>query len=192
MRRISEPAPTTGTRDVKVNLVTPKSVLPFFLIATLVASGGTAQLPTASNTITLGLVPDTTAGGRNLLLRIEASQVSDLYGLAFDVKFPKKRLRWKKNTEVVGSFFSEDDTTVTVVLDRQKPRGMLHVGASRLGEVPGVSGSGILIEIGFVNRAKSGPRELTLSEAVAFDSNAEPIPDVIWEVAPFQDASSGD
>jgi hypothetical protein len=130
-------------------------------------------------------VPDP-VGGKNLLLRIEAIDVTDVYGLSFDLKFPKKRLRWKRKSRVAGSFLSGDDTVETAIIDKQKPRGTLHVGITRLGEVPGVTGSGILLDIGFVNRAKSGPRELTLSNAAVFDSSAKEIPDVIWEVIPFQ------
>ena len=158
-----------------------------FLLLVMLSTSAAAQFPGPSNTITVSLVPDP-VGGKNLLLRVEAAEVTDLYGLSFDLEFPKKRLRWKKNSKVAGSFLSEGDTAATFVIDKQKPRGMLHVGASRLGDVPGVSGSGVIIDIGFVNRNKSGPRELTLSETVALDSNAEPIPDLVWEVIPFQNS----
>lgn len=167
-----------------------RSLVTALLLATLLCGGALAQVPTTSNTITVSLVPDP-IGGRNLLLRVEATDVSDLYGLSFGLKFPKKRLRWKENSKVAGSFFSEDDSAETVIIDKQKPRGTLQVGASRLGELPGVSGSGVLIDIGFVNRSKPGPRELTLSDTAVFDSNAMPIPDVIWEVIRFQNNSDG-
>ena len=147
-----------------------------------------AQEPTTANTITVSLVPDP-VGGRNLLLTVAANEVNDLYGLGFDLSFPKKRLRWKKNSKRSGTLLSADDTVETVVLDRQKPRGHLHVGASRLGEVEGVTGSGVLLEIGFVNRKKAGPRDLALIEPEAFDSNTEPIEGIVWTVAPFDDES---
>ena len=152
------------------------------------AAPAQGQEPAPANSISVSLEPDP-IGGRNLLLTVEATEVTDLYALSFDLSFPKKRLRWKKKTKQAGAFLSAEETVETFVVHKQKPRGLLHVGATRLGEVEGVTGSGVLVEIGFVNRKKAGPRELVLIEPKAFGSDAEPIEDIVWEVVPFQDES---
>ena len=159
------------------------------LLGSFLAMPAQGQLPTTPNTLTVSLVPDP-VGGRNLLLRVEASEIVDLYGLSFDVKFPKKRLRWRKNIKTAGAFFSDAENAATTIIAKQKPRGTLRVGITRLGELPGVTGSGVVLDIGFVNRNKSGPRELVLSETEVFDSNGLPIADAVWDVVPFQNDSS--
>lgn len=160
-----------------------KSISCFFALMT-VALTATAQLPNESNTITISLVPDP-IGGNNLLLQVVASDVTDLYGIGFDMTFPKKRLRWKKGLNRAGEFLSEAESIETVVISKQRPRGSLHVAASRLADVGGVSGSGLIVEVGFVNRKKSGPRTLTLANEAAYNSNGQPIPEIVWVVEPF-------
>jgi hypothetical protein len=151
-----------------------------------------AQLPeSAAGSITVQLVPDP-VGGRDLLLSVEAIEVEDLYGLSFELEFPKGRLRWKRNSRKAGALLADNGNVETIVLDRQRPRGVLFVGAARLGDVAGASGSGVLMEIGFVNRKKAGPREIVLVDPRAYSSSAAAIPDIQWNVIPFQAEPSGD
>jgi hypothetical protein len=165
--------------------------LAVLLACTLSAGPADGQTPAADpGTITLRLVPDP-VNGRDLLLTVEAFEVDDLYGLSFELEFPKKRLRWKRNSRKAGPLLSDDGNLETLVLDRQRPRGLLYVGAARLGTVDGASGSGVLVEIGFVNRNKRGPRELVLVNPMAFSSSATQISDIEWNVIPFESQPPG-
>lgn len=138
----------------------------------------------APNSIFLEIVED--ADSRDVLLRVEAVEIEDLYGLAFDLRFDKKLLRWEKNGPAeVGDFLAAEGEVECQLLVRQRGRGRLVVGVTRLGAVEGASGSGTVMTLAFQKRKKEGEREFTVEANRAFDSAANILDELAWTVDSF-------
>ena len=135
--------------------------------------------------------PDSSAGSNSIalssgggsgnvfILDVDAQSVTDLYGVSFLLTYPNDLLSYSKNSESEGTFLSESGDVDTDLQVSQRQPGELTVGISRLGEVPGVSGSGNLLSLEFTRRsAGSGPLEMTDHDAV--DSLGEIQVEVTW------------
>ena len=107
------------------------------------------------------------AQGRNtaanrFVLDVKASQVDDLYGVSFDLRFPSAQLLWIPGGSQEGSFLSSSGSTDFLV-EEDSP-GVLLVGLSLLGDVAGSSGSGTLLSLEV--EPGSGPMTMTRNDAV--------------------------
>ncbi len=82
-----------------------------------------------------------------LFLEVQANQVTDLYGLSFDLTYPPALLRYDGIME--GTLLSESGMQQTTLLTGPGAAGTLLVGFSRLGSIPGATGSGVLLTLRF-------------------------------------------
>jgi hypothetical protein len=130
----------------------------------------TGQGSSANNSLVLASGPGTNAS--TLVLEVRAQNVTDLYGVAFDLRFPASVLQYARFTPGPmlegGSIQAAASGSGTVV-----------VGASRLGEVPGANGSGLLLTLEF-NAIAAGEGAITFARNSAFDSDGRPISGFLW------------
>jgi hypothetical protein len=127
------------------------------------ASSGAAGI-----TLTAGTAPDTST----LILEVRANSVTDLYGVAFDLKYPNTVLRYVSATQ--GTFLP--GATFQAV---EGPAGTLVVGLSKLGAVAGTSGSGVLLTLQFQSVA-SGTGTFSFTNNQAIDSTFTNLTGLSW------------
>ena len=109
------------------------------------------------------------------LLRMEvwANEVSDLYGLSFALQFSDELFKFPKGRETVfveGPFLAGEAGEETVPVVRQSGDEII-IGHTRIGQVEGVSGSGLLMTLEFRGRGVAGKKLFRFRNAVAFDSS---------------------
>lgn len=126
--------------------------------------GGTA----GGNVVVLARTGAT--GGGNLDLAVQASEVTDLYGVAFDLGYPASVLDFEGATQ--GDFLAQGGFQVSFQVAEET--GNLIVGITRLGAVPGVSGSGTLATIRF-NAIASGSGAISFSRQQAVGPDGAPV-----------------
>jgi hypothetical protein len=143
--------------------------------------GGGPTSPTPSPTPTPGIVfspsgsPGSNAiflsGGTastatTLFLEVRANQVTDLYGVAFDLTYPSAQLQFVRAT--AGPLLGANGSVQAVV----STPGTLVVGATHLGAVPGASGSGVLLTLEFSTVA-AGQGNFAYARNTAFASTGQ-------------------
>ena len=111
---------------------------------------------------------DAGAGGSAtvFVLDVEAQEVTDLYGVSFVLSYPNSLLSFRRGSATEGPFLGGSRTELIV---KQRSPGELTVGLSRINEVPGVSGSGLLLSLEFETRS-SGSGSMSLTDEAAVDS----------------------
>ena len=113
----------------------------------------TAAGTAPANSVALG------SGGATattLALEVRANQVTNLYGVSFDLQYPATVLRYDGATE--GTLLNASGTVATSLQVVESPAGTLVVGFTRLGTAGGLSGSGTLLTFNFSARAAgTGP-----------------------------------
>jgi hypothetical protein len=129
-----------------------------------------AQGTTGANSIVLASGAGTDID--TLVLEVRLLGVSDLYGAAFDLRFPSGVLQFVRATagETLGG------GAVQAALSGP---GNLVVGASRLGEVPGIEGSGVLLTLEFTAIA-AGEGAFSFARNSAYDPDGRPITGITW------------
>lgn len=150
--------------------------------------GGGGNTPTEPPRPTPGIIFTPTGGtgsgislagtattATNLVVEVRANSVQDLYGVAFDLSFPSTLLRLDTSTR--GAFLGDEGNT-TLALVQPTP-GNLVVGLSRLGTLPGVSGSGVLLTLRFTSIG-SGSGAFTFSRNSAFGSSGAALTGLSW------------
>ncbi len=172
------------------------SAAALLLLAALLAleigcgGGGGGGGPTQPAAPTLTFVPDGAAGASSvalqnasgtsvttLTLQLNAQQVANLYGVAFDLTYPATVLHFIDAAQ--GSLLGGGGAPVSLQVS-EVSSGHLVVGLSRLGNVGGVaSGTGVLLSLRFqVNAAGSGL--FAFSRSACYDPSASPIAGVQW------------
>ena len=114
-----------------------------------------------------------------LNLEIRANQVTNLYGVSFDLIFPNNLLQWSSGTTREGSFLSSNGTVLTELLISNQPPGTLVIGHSRLGAVGGVGGTGMLFSLRFVG-VSDGQGTFQILNGTGFDSQGNAIPGFVF------------
>lgn len=147
--------------------------------------GGTPTEPPRPQpgiTFTPGMVTGsgvTLAGGEqtttSIVIEVRANSVQDLYGVAFDLSFPANLLRLDASAR--GAFLGDESST-TLALAQPTP-GNLVVGLSRLGTLPGVSGSGVLLTLRF-SSIGSGSGAFSFSRNSAFGPSGAALTGLSW------------
>jgi len=112
-----------------------------------------------------------------LVLSVEATSVTDLYGVAFDLVYPSAVLAFDDAVE--GSFLDQSGSVDTTLQVAENPDGTLVVGLSRLGQVAGRTGTGSLLRFEFARRA-AGSGDLRFEDNQAFNAAGAPIAGVQW------------
>lgn len=100
-----------------------------------------------------------TASGTMLEVEIYATAVEDLYGLSFELLFPANLLRYEVS----------DDGVFPSLETHETAPGQLLVGATHLGAVAGLNGSGRVTVVRFTAVA-NGSGSFDFSAEEAFDS----------------------
>ena len=117
------------------------------------------------------------AGTTTLVLEVQATGVTDLYGVAFDLQFPANLLRYQPPATTGG--FLGGDGQGTSLLVEENPAGNLVVGFTRLGAVGGVSGSGTLMTLTFT-AIGSGSGSIQFAGNRAYDDRGRDLGGVSW------------
>ncbi|HVR97741.1 MAG TPA: cohesin domain-containing protein [Thermoanaerobaculia bacterium] len=133
-------------------------------------SDGTA----GSNSIALASGAGSDAN--TLILTVAANSVTDLYGVAFDLRYPNNLFRYEGSP--VADFLNTGGTQVSFNVVEPTP-GTLVVGYSRLGSVPGATGSGTLVTLRFT-ATTAGSGTFAFDDHTAFNSHGEPISGLTW------------
>lgn len=172
--------------------------LPVLVLTALLAScggggggGGSPTAPGPSITFSgpaaaassISLRRGSGSGTTVLVLEVLASEVSDLYGVAFDLRYPSDLLSFEGATE--GDLLSEEGTVATSLQLAESPPGNLVVGVTRLGGVDTVSGSGVVVALEFHSQA-SGSGTFSFDDNEALDATGNILVDVTWTAGSVQ------
>jgi len=126
-----------------------------------------------SNTVSLQL---NAATGNRLDLDLQITSVTNVGSMAFDLTFNPSVLSYVQSAE--GTFFNQDGAPVSILVE-ENPSGTLIVGVARLGDVGGVSGSGVALTLTF-NGAGNGGSALGFSNNSLLDPDLNPLDGVQW------------
>jgi hypothetical protein len=131
-----------------------------------------------SNLVLVYLNPSATLAGVNesFSLDVKVANITDLYSWEFKLFYPNTLLNAIDVLE--GTFLKSSGFTLW--FDNSNPGynvtyGLVHVGASLTGEIPGVNGSGVIATIDFRALAV-GSSQLDLQDTILLDSFANGIP----------------
>lgn len=136
--------------------------------------GFTATATGGANSLAL---TRTSSDATTLVLSLEATSVTDLYGVAFDLLYPADVLAFGALVE--GPFLDQGGSVDTTLQVAETPPGTLVVGLSRLGQVSGRTGTGALLRLEFERRA-AGSGDLRFQGNQAFNAAGDPIPGIVW------------
>jgi len=131
----------------------------------------TGQGTPGVNAIFLASGAATTA--TTLVLEVRANQVTDLYGVAFDLSYPSALLQFSRAT--AGPLLGSSGSVQAVV----STPGTLVVGGSHLGAVPGATGSGVVLTLEFTATA-AGQGSFTYARNSAFASTGQTLSGTSW------------
>ena len=129
--------------------------------------------PEGSSSTTIYVHPSqsTTSVGKTFVIDIKISDVTDLYGWEF-------KLRWNANildaVEITEGPFLKQGGSTFFHLEINNTQGYLHAKCTLLGEVSGVNGSGTLASVQFYAE-KEGSSILDLDETKLSNSFEQPI-----------------
>lgn len=128
---------------------------------------GITFTPQSAGANSISLVAGAATNATTLFLEVRATSVTNLYGVAFDLRYPSSVLQF------VGA--DPGDFLGNSTLHAAEPTaGTLVVGMSRLGAVPGASGSGLLMTLEFRATA-AGQGSFTFAENSAVDASGQPL-----------------
>jgi hypothetical protein len=129
----------------------------------------------AAGTNSISLASGGGSDANSLLLEVRVNSVEDLYGIAFDLRYPNTVLRYETAT---ASYLNEGGNQTSLQLTEPTP-GTLVIGYTRLGAVSGASGSGLLLTLRFAAIA-AGNGNFTFADNAGYNSRGEPIPGLTW------------
>lgn len=134
----------------------------------------TPQGTPGANSISLSQNPASTAD--RLFLDVRASQITNLFGINLELSYPSTVLRYAAASE--GGFLAGTNTGTSFVV-AEPSQGELVIGLTRLRDVQGRSGSGVLCTLEFTLPA-AGNGAFTFVETEAFGPQGAPKPGVTW------------
>jgi hypothetical protein len=135
------------------------------------------------NSITLqGASGSTTSSFR---LEVHANRVNNLFGVSFDLIYPAAILDWVPGGTVEGSFLDGGGSVPTELLVSESVDGTLVVGHSRLGNLAGAEGEGLLFSLEFTPRA-SGSGSFEFESETAYNAQAGVKDGVEWRAGSIQ------
>ena len=114
-----------------------------------------------------------------LILEIRANSVTDLYGVAFDLRYPSNLLQLVQASS--GTFLGN----ATLQSAPGSSAGVLVVGLSKLGSTSGSNGSGVLMTLEFRSIA-AGMGTFTFEQNSAVSSSGQPITNFGWSAGTVQ------
>ena len=126
-----------------------------------------------SNTVSLQL---NATNANRLDLDIRLTSVDNVSSMACDLTFNPSVLSYVTFTD--GTFFSSDGEPVSILVD-ENPAGRLIIGVARLGDVGGVSGTGVALTLTF-NGAGNGNSTLGFENSSLLDPDLNAVDGVQW------------
>ena len=117
--------------------------------------------------------------GSLFILDVEVQGVTDVYGVSFLLTYPDSLLAFSRNSESAGTFLSANGEFEIDLQASERNAGEVTVGISRLGEVAGASGSGLLLSLEFTRRA-AGTGRMEMTDHDALDSYGVVQGEVDW------------
>jgi hypothetical protein len=135
------------------------------IIAIIAFSVSTSQ---ANTTLKMVLPLDKVTSGGTFTLNVEVSEVTNLYGVAFDVLFDMQIVKVLDVNE--GTFLNKNGTQTELNSSIDNEHGKVIIGISRLGQVGGVTGSRTLCSISFKTIGNWGKRTLKFENVTLKDS----------------------
>jgi Cohesin domain len=125
------------------------------------------------------LTSGSATNANTLFLEVRASQVTDLYGVAFDLTYPAAQLQFVQASPgpmlgAAGSVQAASGGT-----------GNLIVGGTHLGNVPGSNGSGVVMTLQF-NAIAAGQGTFQFSRNSVLDSDGALQQGVTWVAGSVQ------
>jgi hypothetical protein len=130
----------------------------------------TPQAAPGANSLYLASGAATTA--TTLVLELRANQVTDLYGVAFDLTYPATQLTFVRAT--AGALLNNG-----AVQAAASSPGTLIVGGTHLGATPGSSGSGVVLTLEFTAPA-AGSGSFAFARNSALNSTGGAIAGLTW------------
>ncbi len=130
----------------------------------------TPQGSAGANTLFLASGAATTA--TTLVLELRASQVTDLYGVAFDLTYPNTQLQFVR--VIPGPLLANGAAQAAA-----GGTGTLIVGGTHLGNVAGANGSGVVLTLEFTALA-AGSGSFAFARNSALDSDGDALAGVAW------------
>lgn len=127
----------------------------------------------AAGTNSLFLASAATTTANTLFLEVRASQVTDLYGVAFDLTYPRDQLQFVQASP--GPLLGAAGSVQTAV----SAPGIVIVGGTHLGNVQGATGSGVVMILQF-NAVAAGEGDLRFFRNSALDSDGALLRGVSW------------
>lgn len=125
---------------------------------------------------TISLSQNPASNENRLFLDVRASQISNLFGINLELNYPSAVLRYAAASE--GDFLAGTNADTSFVV-AEPAQGELVIGLTRLRDVQGRSGSGVLCTLEFTLPA-SGTGSLTFVETEAFGPQGTLKPGVTW------------
>jgi hypothetical protein len=107
-----------------------------------------------------------------LSLELRANQVTDLYGVAFDLTYPATQLQFVRAT--AGPLLNNG-----AVQAAASSPGTLIVGGTHLGATPGANGSGVVMTLEF-NAVAAGSGSFAFARNSALNSTGAAISGMTW------------
>jgi hypothetical protein len=131
----------------------------------------TPQGTPPANSVYLAVGTGTTAS--TLILELRANQVTDLYGVAYDLAYPATQLQFTRVT--AGPLLGNG----AVQAAASSSPGTLIIGGTHLGATAGASGSGVVMTIEFT-ALTSGQGSFAFARNSALSSTGATIPGLTW------------
>lgn len=133
--------------------------------------------PSGGATNSLTLTQATGTDGDTLILNLDAVKIDALYGVAFDLQFPDDILEFESLTE--GDYLA-DGGVATSLQVTEISDGVVVVGLSRVGEVPGRQlASGTLLTFEF-SRIATGSGDFSFSRNTPLGFGTQVRYDILW------------
>jgi len=110
---------------------------------------------------------------------IYISNVSDLYGVAFDISIPLSQIKvldsyinHSKDNE--KNILTKDNKDIVLLKSIKENENKIIIGISRIGQVSGISGSGLILSVQFTG-GNIGVFDISLQNIYLFDSKMKQI-----------------
>jgi hypothetical protein len=140
---------------------------------------GIVVTPAAAPATGVSIASGTGTTQSTLILEIRANSVTDLYGVAFDLRYPSNLLQLVQASS--GPFLGSPNLQSVP----GSSSGLIVVGLSKLGAVSGASGSGVLMTLEF-RAIAAGQGSFSFEQNSAVSSSGQPVSGFGWSAGTVQ------
>jgi hypothetical protein len=140
---------------------------------------GIVVTPAAAPATGVSIASGTGTTPSTLILEIRANSVTDLYGVAFDLRYPSNLLQLVQTSS--GPFLG----SATLRSVPGSGSGLIIVGLSKLGAVSGTNGSGVLMTLEF-RAIAAGQGSFSFEQNSAANPSGQTITSFGWSAGTVQ------